>query len=67
MSRHNGWGNVFYSVKSIHPHNRTILFERGGYQHGRGGGSGPFYVDNALELLDSEGEWCVKKLDLSLR
>jgi hypothetical protein len=54
---HNGWGNVQYTVESFNATERSIRFERGGYQHGRGGGSGAFWVENQLELLDSPGEW----------
>ena len=54
---HNGWGNVQYSVASIDAEERTLHFERGGYQHGRGGSTSNFYVENQLELLDSSGEW----------
>jgi len=56
---HNGWGNVQYSLASVDAAKRTMLFERGGFQHGRGGGSGAFYVENQLELLDAPGEWYV--------
>ena len=41
---HNGWGNVQYTVQSFEPSQREIIFERGGFQHGRGGRSGSFYV-----------------------
>lgn len=58
---HNGWGNVQFSVASIDVANRTIHFERGGFQHGRGGRSGPFYIENQAELLDSPGEWYFNK------
>ena len=61
---HNGWGNVQYALASVEddPQNdtkyrRTLHFERGGYQHGRGGAVSSFYVENQLELLDSPGEW----------
>jgi hypothetical protein len=54
---HNGWGNVQYRVKSIDQVNRSISFERGGYQHGRDGGSAPFWIENQRELLDVPGEW----------
>ena len=54
---HNGWGNVQYTVESMNPSNRTMRFERGGYQHGRGGAVGVFFVENQLELLDAPGEW----------
>ena len=50
---HNGWGNIQYKLASILPEERTLLFERGGWQHGRGGGLGSFYVENQLELLDA--------------
>ena len=43
---HNGWGNVQYTVRSFAPSQREIIFERGGFQHGRGGRSGSFYVSS---------------------
>ena len=46
---HNGWGNVQYTVQSFDPSQRAILFERGGFQHGRGGRSGSFYVSSKPE------------------
>lgn len=54
---HNGWGNVQYTVESINTRSRSMRFERGGYQHGRSGGPSHFYIENQLELLDSQGEW----------
>jgi len=54
---HNGWGNVQYRVGSVDAAHRTLHFERGGFQHGRGGGPGAYWVENQLELLDSPGEW----------
>jgi hypothetical protein len=54
---HNGWGNVQYTVKSVDPARRLLSFERGGYQHGRGGAASSFFLENQLELLDSPGEW----------
>ena len=59
-------GNVFYGVKSFHPDNRTILFERGGFQHGRGGRTGAFYVENVKELLDSPSEWWLNTATMEL-
>ena len=48
---HNGWGNVQYTVQSFDPSQREIIFERGGFQHGRGGRSGSFYVSSKPGLL----------------
>ena len=48
---HNGWGNVQYTVQSFDPSQREIIFERGGFQHGRGGRSGSFYVRPRPGLL----------------
>ena len=48
---HNGWGNVQYTVQSFDPAQREIIFERGGFQHGRGGRSGSFYVSSKPGLL----------------
>ena len=56
---HNGWGNVQYRVQSANVSSRKLHFAYGGFQHGRGGGSGAFYVENVTELLDAPGEWHV--------
>ena len=48
---HNGWGNVQYTVQSFDPSQREIIFERGGFQHGRGGRSGSFYVSSKAGLF----------------
>eukprot|EP00041_Stephanoeca_diplocostata_P037401 m.1415901 g.1415901 ORF g.1415901 m.1415901 type:complete len:391 (+) comp25029_c0_seq103:2845-4017(+) len=54
---HNGWGNVMYRVAAVNASTQTLSFERGGYQHGRGGGVGDYFVENQLAFLDAPGEW----------
>lgn len=54
---HNGWGNVQYRVAAVNSTSRMLQFERGGFQHGRAGKAGVYYVENQLELLDAPGEW----------
>ena len=50
------WGDWKWNVSAIV--NGTVLFEAGGWQEARGGGSGAgYYIENIPELLDAAGEW----------
>jgi len=53
-----GWGLWTFQVRSQSP--SQIVFERGGWQEARGDcgvGGGPWFIENALELLDHPNEY----------
>ena len=54
---HNNWGNVQFALDSVDAAGSALRFAYGGWQHGRSGGSGNFYVENVLEELDAPDEW----------
>ncbi len=65
----NGWCTTFWEVDSIRSGQGNMTFGRGGQQTGRGfhadnndpsgpiTDAGPWFVENALELLDQPEEW----------
>lgn len=57
------WGNWVFDVASIDPSGAGgVVFSRGGWQEGRGGGmrTQPFFIEGEQLALDSPGEWWVE-------
>eukprot|EP00039_Didymoeca_costata_P000835 m.47452 g.47452 ORF g.47452 m.47452 type:complete len:946 (-) comp10503_c0_seq1:149-2986(-) len=53
----NGWGNTQYAIKAIDWSSGIINFSYGGWQQGRSGRSGPFWIENIFEELNEPSEW----------